>query len=166
MNATLVSLRDLNLRLDGGATEEVSSSGSRDLLRRLRLPSPRFAAESLGRSGELHTRTQTWLASRNEKKQKRKRKKDRIPRIYLIVYVASRMLLRSRRNLGKGGGEKAEAVVMQWEAETEERISLAPGAVDASRRVLASQSIKPRLGIVAWHLHYERNASIQASCWV
>lgn len=68
------------------------------------------------------------------------------------------MLLSSRRNLGKGGGEKAEAVVVQWEAETEERISLALGAVDASRRVLASQSIKPLLGIVAWHLHYEGKA--------
>lgn len=40
-------------RLDGGATEEDSSSGSLDLLRRFKLPRPRFAAELLGLRGEL-----------------------------------------------------------------------------------------------------------------
>lgn len=41
-------------RLEGGATEDDSSSGSLDLLRRLRLPRRRFAAELLGRRGELN----------------------------------------------------------------------------------------------------------------
>ena len=42
-------------RLDGGAADEDprSSSGSRDRLRPLRAIAPRFAADILGRSGEL-----------------------------------------------------------------------------------------------------------------
>lgn len=49
------ALIEADLRLEGGATEEDSSSGSLDLLRRFKLPRPRFAAELLcRRGGELY----------------------------------------------------------------------------------------------------------------
>ena len=43
------------LRLEGGAAEDegISSSGSLDLLRPLRAAGPLFAADMVGRSGEL-----------------------------------------------------------------------------------------------------------------
>ena len=45
----------VDLRLDGGATEDEgrSSSASRDRFRRVRLALPRLAAAMFGRSGEL-----------------------------------------------------------------------------------------------------------------
>ena len=48
----------LYLRLDGGgaADDGISSSGSRDRLRRLRLLIPRFAEDILERKGELKER--------------------------------------------------------------------------------------------------------------
>ena len=53
-DSAVVDLRR-NLQLEGGAAEEEgrSSSGSLDLLRPPRAACPRFAADMLGRSGEL-----------------------------------------------------------------------------------------------------------------
>lgn len=44
----------MDLRLDGGAAEEASSSGSLDRLRLVKFPKPRLAADALGRRGELY----------------------------------------------------------------------------------------------------------------
>lgn len=60
-------------RLEGGAADEdgMSSSGSLDRLRPVRPPAPRFAADMLGRSGELQmVRTEVlqfkgWAAQAN-----------------------------------------------------------------------------------------------------
>lgn len=50
-------------RLEGGAADEegTSSSGSRDRLRPVRPDIPRFAADMLGRSGELQTVRSVWF---------------------------------------------------------------------------------------------------------